>query len=127
MRFNRIISVLGISLLIISGLVSLVSAGTPEHLDCRPEMLKKAELQIQQMIKPLLATVAEQYSGQTEELRRKEQKRARLFRDWLRMRCACQPSSLSQLEIMLCRVSSESTILRNSNALQDREVCLVQN
>jgi hypothetical protein len=92
-----------------------------EYLDCSRSELKKAELKYQEAAKPLLATYAEQYSGRMEVLKEKEQKRARLFREWLNVRCTCMPAGISNFEKTLCRALTEDL------PVSGRDVCLVQN
>lgn len=93
----------------------------PNHLDCSAVELKRAEIKYQQTVRPLLATYADQYSGDAKEMRKKEAKRATLFREWLKMRCTCKPKSLTTFEKTLCSAVSENTPLSAANA------CLVLN
>lgn len=103
------------------GSVSWAQEDISVHVDCRASELEKAEIRYQKLARPLLATYAEQYSGKIEILKEKEEKRAKLFREWLNVRCVCKPKGMSRFEKMLCRGLAES------RPTGRRKVCLVQN
>ncbi len=116
MQLFRLI-VIGMSLLIVG---PVGAQYTPKNLDCSARAIKKAELEYQETMRPLLATVADSYSGRKEVLLSKERRRSYLFKEWLKMRCICEVR-MSNFEKMLCEAVSENTPISGIRA------CLVLN
>lgn len=116
MQLFRLI-VIGTSLLVMG---PAWAQNTPKNLDCSAKAIKKAEMEYQQTMRPLLATVADSYSGKKQVLIAKERKRSYLFKEWLKMRCICKVR-MSHFETMLCEAVSERTPVSGIKA------CLVLN
>jgi len=108
-------------LLAMNAVVSFAQSRVPANLDCSAKALREAERKYQEVVKPLLATVADSYNDKTEELQSKERERAIVLRDWMRMRCTCKVAGMSVLEKTLCQALSPEV------RLSDPEACLVRN
>ncbi len=78
-----------------------------KYVDCRPEELKQAEKQFEDLVRPHLIGYAEKYNTRPKRYREMAMNRQVLFRKWLKIRCVCEPKGMSRFEKNLCKGLSD--------------------